>query len=343
MPLPLLLGVGAGLAAVCGVGTGVHGAVKMKDAKDTMDSAKYIQEKAVARFERENKKTSELMDSLGKQELEILNDFKVFSDLIEKVRNRPKFTELQKDGVNLPKYEAEELKKVAVGAGLLLGGLGGAAAGTAGGFAAAGAATTAVMALGTASTGTAIASLSGAALTNATLAALGGGAIAAGGGGIALGTTILGAATLGVGLLVGGVIFNASGSKLSEKADEAYAQASKTRADVNKICAYFQDLTNHATKFQRALTAVDTCYRDHIQKLDYIINFSEKRDWEQFSEKEVLLVQNSILLTSLLFNMCKVQLVLKSEGDNSLNKVNTSAINEAVDNAEQALNNNIVD
>ena len=96
-------------------------------------------------------------------------------------------------------------------------------------------------------------------------------------------------------------------------------------------------------KFQRALTAVDTCYRDHIQKLDYIINFSEKRDWNQFSEKEVLLVQNSTLLATVLFHMCKVQLVLKSEGDNSLNKVNTSAINEAVDNAEQALNNNIVD
>ena len=74
------------------------------------------------------------------------------------------------------------LKKVSIGAGVLLGGLGGAAVGTAGGFAAAGATTSAVMALGTASTGTAIASLSGAAATNATLAALGGGAIAAGAG-----------------------------------------------------------------------------------------------------------------------------------------------------------------
>lgn len=56
----------------------------------------------------------------------------------------------------------------------MVGGLGGALLGTAGGFAASGATTAAVMALGTASTGTAISTLSGAAATNATLAALGG-------------------------------------------------------------------------------------------------------------------------------------------------------------------------
>lgn len=49
----------------------------------------------------------------------------------------------------------------------------------------------AISAWGTASTGTAIASLSGAAATNASLAVLGGGTVAAGGGGVALGSIIL--------------------------------------------------------------------------------------------------------------------------------------------------------
>ena len=49
----------------------------------------------------------------------------------------------------------------------------------------------AISAWGTASTGTAIASLSGAAATNASLAFLGGGSLAAGGGGVALGSLIL--------------------------------------------------------------------------------------------------------------------------------------------------------
>lgn len=46
---------------------------------------------------------------------------------------------------------------------------------------------------------------------------------------MALGSTILGATTLGVGLLVGGVIFSVTGSKLSDKADEAHSQMKKQK------------------------------------------------------------------------------------------------------------------
>ena len=140
--------------------------------------------------------------------IRILKSFKTFSD----------------SQFELPQYNREELEQISIGAGVLLGGLGGAALGTAGGFAAAGATTAAVMALGTASTGTATASLSGIAATNATLAALGGDAIAAGGGGIALGTTVLGAATLGVGLLVGGIICNLTGRSMTDKANRIWSE-----------------------------------------------------------------------------------------------------------------------
>ena len=237
MPLPFILGAAAAVAAIGGVGSGIHGAAKMKEANDTMKSADSRHKKNIKRFDDTSAATNKAMDELGALELEILHSFDDFSNTIEKIQNRPQFKEYKKDGVTLPKYDKEALKSVSVGAGVLLGGLGGAAVGTAGGFAAAGATTSAVMALGTASTGTAIASLSGAAATNATLAALGGGAIAAGGGGIALGTTILGATTLGVGLLVGGVIFNVTGSKLSDKADEAWAQMKEAEKN-NRCCLY---------------------------------------------------------------------------------------------------------
>lgn len=87
------------------------------------------------------------MDKLGKTELYILQSFSEFSDVIEKIQNRPQFKEYARDGVELPKYDKEELKQVSVGAGVILGGLGGAATGTAGGLAAAGVTTSAVMAL----------------------------------------------------------------------------------------------------------------------------------------------------------------------------------------------------
>lgn len=145
----------------------------MKDAKDTIEVAQYRHKKNEQRFKETEEETNQAMDKLGRLELEITKSFGDFADLFEKIKNRPTFKEYSKGGVVLPKYNGEKLKEVSVGAGILLGGLGGAGAGA---FAASGVTTTAVMALGTAYTGTAISSLTGAALTKATLAALGGGA-----------------------------------------------------------------------------------------------------------------------------------------------------------------------
>ena len=78
MPLPLIIGGLAAIAGVAGVGSGIHGGVKMKEANDTMKAAKSKQERAVALFEKRNSETTELMDSIGKQELEILSSFDDF-------------------------------------------------------------------------------------------------------------------------------------------------------------------------------------------------------------------------------------------------------------------------
>ncbi len=337
MPLPLIIGGIAAVAGVAGVGTGIHGGIKMKEASDTMKLAQSKQERAIALFNTRNDETTALMDAIGTQELEILSTFDDFSDIIEKIQGRPEFKAYKREGIDLPEYEAEELKKISAGAGVLLGGVGGAAAGTAGGFAAAGATTSAVMALGTASTGTAISTLSGVAATNATLAALGGGSIAAGGGGMALGTAVLGGATLGVGLLVGGIIFNVTGSKLSDKADEAYVQAKRTEGEVNTIVAYFDELTEVATAFKESLTKVEGVYRKYLDIIDHIVNFNEKTSWEDFTDKEKKATENSVLLVGLMYTMCQVKLVMKQEGE-ELNKVNKDVVNDAIGDADVVLN-----
>jgi hypothetical protein len=339
MPLPIILGVVAGAAALGGVGAGIHGGAKMKEANDTMDAAKEIQEKAVEKFEKKNTTATNVMDYLGTKELNILNSFEEFSGLIEKIQGRPEFKEINTKGVQLPQYDAEQLKEVSVGAGLLIGGLGGAAAGTAGGFAAAGATTSAVMALGTASTGTAIASLSGAAATNATLAALGGGALGSSAlaGGMALGTTILGATTLGIGLLVGGVIFNVTGSKLSDKADEAYRQANKTKKEVDKICAYLTKLEKHGREYTKSLSSVEAAYLERLRKMDKLINKENKVAWAEYTSEEKTTIQNAVLLVGMLFKMCKVQLVLKDEGGDGQNTINVKEIMDTEAEAETLL------
>lgn len=337
MPLPFILGAAAAVAAIGGVGTGIHGATKMKEANDTMKDANSRHKKNIERFDDTSAATNKVMDELGALELEILHSFDDFSNTIEKIQNRPQFKEYSKDGVTLPKYNKEALKNVSIGAGVLLGGLGGAAVGTAGGFAAAGATASAVMALGTASTGTAIASLSGAAAANATLAALGGGAIAAGGGGIALGTTILGAATLGVGLLVGGVIFNVTGSKLSDKADEAWAQMKKAEKTIDTACTYLNDLKSSATKYTASVKKVRDKYKEIFGYVSYAVNNLKKINWNDFLEEERIATQNAVLLVGLLYKMCQVSLVNKASSDNEMNTVNHNAINESIKNANSIL------
>jgi hypothetical protein len=200
------------------------------------------------------------------------------------------------------------------------------------------------MALGTASTGTAIASLSGAALTNATLAALGGGAIgsAAGAGGMALGSTILGATTLGVGLLVGGIIFNVTGSKLSDKADEAYRQAKKTEEEVDTICKYLSKLSKYARKFKKSLSMVENSYKEHVEKLDDIINGQGKINWTDFTDEDKKITENSVLLVGLLYKMCQVQLVLKDKDEDGQNEVNVKGVIDIEADADNVMENEIV-
>ena len=112
MPLPLFLGIGAAIAGVAGVGSGIHGAVKMKEANDTMKSAESRHRKNIARYEEANEIASKRMDQLGELELKILSGFEEFSNTIEKIQNRPEFAEYNKDGIKIPKYNKEKLKGV---------------------------------------------------------------------------------------------------------------------------------------------------------------------------------------------------------------------------------------
>ncbi|MGN1249265.1 MAG: hypothetical protein ACI4XW_04230 [Candidatus Spyradocola sp.] len=335
MPLPFFLIAAAVAAGAAGVGTAIHGGVKMKEAKDTMEVAQYQNEKNQKHLEEQTAATNKDMDALGEAELKILNSFEEFANLIEVIQNKPRFIQYNKEGVKLPEYNPEELKQVSIGAGVLMGGLSGAALGTAGGFAAAGMTTAAVAALGVSSTGTAIASLSGAAAVNATLAALGGGAIAAGGGGMALGTTVLGASTLGVGLLIGGIIFSIAGSSVSKKADEAFDEMLRVEREINRICAYLVELSDTAQQYLKELQMVENAYQRYLNRLRLIVG--RKQDWNAFTDLEKKTTENTVLLVGLLYQMCKVKLVLQSEDENELNQVNHQEIDTSISNANKLI------
>ena len=51
MPLPLILGAAAAVAGAAGVGSAIHGGVKMKKANDTMKQTQEAHTANVRRFE----------------------------------------------------------------------------------------------------------------------------------------------------------------------------------------------------------------------------------------------------------------------------------------------------
>lgn len=337
MPIPIIVGVAAAVAATGGLGSGVSGAMKFKGANDTMNRAKELHERNVQRFKSQNRQTLKSMDRLGMKELEVIDSFGKFSDLVERIQNRPEFKPYEKDGITLPAYDPAEIKGASIGAGVLLGGMGGAALGTAGGVAASGATMAAVMAFGTASTGTAIASLSGAAATNAALAALGGGAIAYGGGGIAAGTAVLGASTLGVGLLVGGVIFNIVGSSMSSKAHEGIREARREEQEVTKVVVYLRDLKMYADKYYDTICRLYAEYERQLARLDTIVNVYGKTDWHSYLNFEKEVFQNLVLLVSMLYQMGQVNLVKQTDKKDGMNEVNAAEITYKMGEADVVL------
>lgn len=337
MPLPLLAWL-AIAAAAGGLGAGVKGGVDMSKAKDKADRAQKRNDKNQARLERSQENCISQTDKLGKFELEIVKSFDEFSRLFEKIQNQPSFETINSNSYKLPKVDFSELKETSVTAAIVLGGLGGAALGTASGFAAAGATTSIVMAIGTASTGTAISTLSGVAATNATLAALGGGSLAAGGGGMAAGAAALSGATLGFGLLVGGFVFAAVGSNMKGKAEEAWEQMLKNESEINKACNYLDDLRSYATKYYNALYKVNGFYQKYLSGMNTLINLLGKTNWNSYSLEEKKLVENAVLLVGLLYNMCKVGITKKATRSDENNPICKTEIDNSISNADKTLN-----
>ena len=61
---------------------------------------------------------------------------------------------------------------------------------------------------------------------------------------------------------------------------------------------------------------------------DFWLNFT---DWNLFSQEEKLNAENTVLAVGLLYEMCKVKLVLASKSETEKNEINYPAINDALD------------
>lgn len=286
MPLPFILGAAAIAAGLAGVKKGVDGIMDSREADDIQEEASDILNSAQRRIENARNNTSLAIQDLGKEKIQgAANELKEFIEHYSKLKNvRLSDSNIINDGNYLSIASEGSIKSMrvtALGASDLLGsGIAGIGAGALLGCGTYGG----VMALGSASTGAAIAGLSGAAATNATLAWLGGGAIAAGGGGMALGTMVLGGIVAGPALLIAGGIFS---SKAKEKLNNAYsnlAKAKKISSDIDKGIVelnYIKDTANQVRELVRKIRRYSGIANTELIRLTMI-----KTDWRLFTQEE---------------------------------------------------------
>jgi len=208
----VILGIAAG-TSLAGCKAAVDGLGRIKEAEKVVERAKKRLEKAQMEIEEERRELQESLKEYAQAKAELLE---LYSQIIALMGGESRgavsrFLEPKLScGVNLK----EPTFKVAQA--LLEGSFKAVAAGLSGYASTLGLA----FAFGTASTGTPIACLAGAAAENAALAWLGGGALSAGGGGMALGSVVLGGATVAPAIFLVGMGIAKEGQRRLKEARE---------------------------------------------------------------------------------------------------------------------------
>jgi hypothetical protein len=260
MPIALVIWGAAAAAGMVGIGKGIKAGSNNSKAKEYIDDAKYIYDKAKYRLEDQQRETAQDLESLGKTKLYCWsNTIGSFVDIFSKFKN-VRFENVPNIDAKLQKQlQGDELKNMAIASikaqEVVKGGIGALGAGALAGIASYGG----VMMFASASTGTAIASLSGVAATNATLAWLGGGSLAAGGFGVAGGTIALGGIVLAPILAVAGFI-------MAAKSEENLAQAKQ----------HYQEAVNAVEKMETIISFLSRVSELSSLYEDFIISFDEK-------------------------------------------------------------------
>ena len=269
MPLPLILGAAALVTAAYGAKKGYDGYQKHSEADDIVNAAKARYAKNKDEFDTQEKSTNKALEALGREELEIGKNFNEFKTIANELLNKLNADRQDKLKINIPQHQLQSIESYSYTAVGVLGATAGAGiAGAATGFAVYGG----VMALGAASTGTAISSLAGAAATNATLAAIGGGSLSAGGLGMAGGTAILGAAVAGPVLAIAGWAYDSHGDEALKNAHKADREVDSAIAKQQKAQQQLVKVEEYAFEIRSILKSTYRQFNKYFENIKYFSN-----------------------------------------------------------------------
>lgn len=258
MPLPFI------------VGLATTGFMNLKKAKDTNESAKEIVEKAQKKVKKHSSKANSILEEIGKEKTLTLKSFEEFASLVQKIQNRPEFSEVSDDGLQLGEFSLEHIKNASVGY-------------------------------------------------------------------VDIGMTLLNIAAGGI----FGILYLCFGDESIKKAEKNYDKALEIKEKAKNICQYLKQITELGEAFFRSFSEVQTHYYKHLDALSYIIALHSKGqsfcDYTSFNQHERKVFKNLVLLVRVLFEMCKVKLVLKKEEQEEVNVVNTQEVMDLVHKADETV------
>lgn len=284
------------LSSISGAGGIALSAKSLVDSMNAAATNRFTQEqneRNVLRFQAVSDKLNSTLEELGKQRMVITKNFSVFIKAFERIHNKPEFT--REESVDFPEFDFNEIKNVSIVAADFLGATVGAIGG-------------AVMALGTASTGTKIAELSGAAATKAAL-----------------------------GALVEGIAMAYAGSVAQKHADKAKDEMQKNELIINDAISMQLQISKSATDMKRA--SVELCnkiYKPLVLRMKALVD--SKCDWNTFSDDEKMLVENTVLIVQILhyLNNTPLYKVTKLKSDGEIEEVvsNSDEVKSALNKAK---------
>lgn len=155
------------------------------------------------------------------------------------------------------------------------------------------------------------------------------------------GKLLLGGAVISLGA-VGALIHFLAGEILLDKADDAWYEMKKAEKEINKICLYLDDLGDTSDKFYNALCSINGIYNTHLNFLNRTVNTLNKTNWNDFTQLERDRTENTVLIVSVLYNMLKTKLVLKSSNEKELNKINKKEVDKVISDSKNALNGRLI-
>ena len=155
------------------------------------------------------------------------------------------------------------------------------------------------------------------------------------------GKLLLGGAVISLGA-VGALIHFLAGEILLDKADDAWYEMKKAEKEINKICLYLDDLGDTSDKFYSALCSINGIYNTHLNFLNRTVNTLNKTNWNDFTQLERDRTENTVLIVSVLYNMLKTKLVLKSNNEKELNKINKKEVDKVISDSKNALNGRLI-